>query len=312
MSLDVSLAICTLQRADSLARALASVEATTRGAAGFEVLVVDNGSTDATGDVVSGFAARMPLRYLVEPHVGLSRARNLALAEARGELLVFFDDDVEPEPGWLEAYRGAARAFPAVAYFGGAIVPEFEVEAPAWIARSLSRLGCAFGVAPDAVPARSVDFPAMPFGANFAIRIAACRGLTFDVELGRRGKGRLSFEETEFLWRLHARGGAGRWLPEAVVRHHVPRQRLSLVHVWRFFVGFGRSYRVMGRLDEFPRVRGLPAPLRRPALVAKSAWLSARAAFDWARGSERWTERLCTAGISLGLGIGRGRRKVIK
>lgn len=274
--------------------------------------MVDNGSTDGTRATVASFAESLPVRYLSEPQIGLSHARNLALAEARGALLVFVDDDVVPKAGWLAAYRAAARLFPAVAYFGGAIEPEFEGVVPLWISRHLDRLGCAFGVLPSAELAREVQFPQMPFGANFAIRPALCRGLAFDVELGRKGKGRLSFEETEFLWRLHARGARGRWLPDAVVRHHVPKQRLTLRHVGGFFVGFGASYRVMDRFDEFPRIRSLPRCLRRPALLAKAAGLAARAGFDWARGSELWLGRFCTAAISFGLGVARGRRTMIK
>ena len=101
-----SVAICTQNRADSLARTLESLCAMRCvPASEYEVVVVDNGSTDHTAKVCNEFAARLPIRYFFEEQRGLSVARNRAIREARGRYICWTDDDVTVGPGWLHAYQ---------------------------------------------------------------------------------------------------------------------------------------------------------------------------------------------------------------
>src|SRR5690348_11487870 len=102
-------------------------------AGGWEVLVVDNGSTDGTGALVAGYRDRLPLTLLAEARSGKNRALNRALPQVAGDLVVLTDDDVIPEPGWLAALRDAADAQPGFDVFGGLILPCWDVEPPAWI-----------------------------------------------------------------------------------------------------------------------------------------------------------------------------------
>ncbi|NNM01828.1 MAG: glycosyltransferase family 2 protein, partial [Gammaproteobacteria bacterium] len=103
--MDISISLCTHNNASSLDRTLASLRALEVPAGiEWEVVLVDNGSTDPTPVVANGWADRLPVVYLFEARLGLSVARNRSLAAARGDLVIFIDDDVEAVPGWLAAY----------------------------------------------------------------------------------------------------------------------------------------------------------------------------------------------------------------
>ena len=116
----VTVAICTLNRAESLRRTLDSLVAM-HLLTGFswEVLVVNNNCTDHTDDVIKDFTDRLPVRRLFEPQQGQSRARNCAIDAAKGDYIVWTDDDVVVDPGWLIAYVDAFRRWPNAAVFGG-------------------------------------------------------------------------------------------------------------------------------------------------------------------------------------------------
>src|SRR6516164_1901797 len=125
--LSYSVAICTRNRAELLAECLSAVliDAGAIAALG-ELIVVDNGSTDETPEVVERLRVAHPdarLRRLVEPRPNLSLARNLALDEARGAIIAFLDDDAIVHPGWLASCLDAFAACPDAAAVGGEILP---------------------------------------------------------------------------------------------------------------------------------------------------------------------------------------------
>src|SRR4051794_1841821 len=118
VAMRLTVAICTWNRADLLAKTLGNLCTLDRlPGADWELVLVDNGSTDSTRQVADRFAGRLPLRYVVEPLRGLSNARNRAIREARSDLVVWTDDDVLVGPGWLRAYAGAERQHPDSAFF---------------------------------------------------------------------------------------------------------------------------------------------------------------------------------------------------
>ena len=127
-----TVAVCTRDRPDDLARALAAV---TRAAGTAPVLVVDNRpSTDATRQLVTG---RYPhVRYVREDRPGLNAARNRALAEADTDIVAFTDDDAAPEAGWLEALRRGFSHRLIVGVTGITLPSELETPAQEWFERS--------------------------------------------------------------------------------------------------------------------------------------------------------------------------------
>lgn len=145
-----TVAICTWNRAALLADTLASIERM-RVPAGtaWELLVVDNASTDDTPAVLARFRDRLPLRSVVETQQGCSHARNRAMDEATGALLVWTDDDVQVEPGWFAAYLDAAARHPDAAFFGGPVDPLFAAPPPPWFEANLDVFAAALALRGD-------------------------------------------------------------------------------------------------------------------------------------------------------------------
>lgn len=131
---DVSIIIPTRNRAAYLADTLSSLEAVSASIPA-EIIVVDNGSTDMTREVVSRFSrtSSLPVRYAYEPTPGLHVGRNLGAQLAQGEILAYLDDDVFVDPGWLEGIQDACVKYPDWALLGGPCVPHWEAAPPDWI-----------------------------------------------------------------------------------------------------------------------------------------------------------------------------------
>lgn len=286
--LAVTVVICTWNRSKLLSRTLAEFEQLRLPESfRWELLVIDNGSTDDTEAVVRRFDPRLPIRRVVEHEQGLSHARNRALREANGELLLWTDDDVLVGEDWISSYLSAAEQFPRAPFFGGTVDPWFESTAPRWIADNLDQLRGVYAIRRLGDGLRLLQASELPFGANMAMRAAAVEGMRFDPSLGRTGAAMLSGEETEFLRRLRERSGEpGVWVGSARVRHFIPSQRLSLSYLSRYFRGLGLA---AGQRAE-PEGRtflGIPLWVWREHLEQTAVMLA-----RWAIKDDRWVQAL--------------------
>jgi len=252
----ISVCICTRNRAASLKRTLASLAQQTF-AGPWELVVVDNGSSDATREIAEGFTAA-PMRYLLEPQPGLSRARNRALAAAEGELLVFTDDDVEVDAGWLAAFASAAERFLEAGFFGGRILPRWPGTPPRWMHDPrldlIAGLLVYYDLGEEVRPLRAAD--PLPFGASFALRrsLAAVAG-TFRTDLGVTGTAPGRGEETDFLRRACQLGISGAYVGDALCHHAVDTKRFRLRHLFRYGFHKGlelRRTRAAGEVEGSP------------------------------------------------------------
>lgn len=310
----VSVAICTYNRANVLAETLASfADRHGRCRAQFELVVVDNNSTDATAAVVAAFARahpRMPLICVHERRQGLSHARNRAAAEASGEIIVYCDDDVFFDSNVVDVYADAFGADPSLVAAAGRIDPHFEVSRPAWLADNM--LG-PYSITNYGDVQRPLGRRELPVGANMAIRrqsVLACGG--FSPRLGRDGKSLLSGEENLLFAQLRREGGVLVYLPAARVRHRIPAQRLTqqwLVERW-FWAGisdavveseaatFSRTSALWGAWEDLRKVVRLLRPrsldpiawywqLRRPGIS-----IAPDVAYRWGRARGRVTQAL--------------------
>lgn len=219
----VTIAVCTRNRAAILPRSVeaAAVEARTTGG---EVLVVDNASTDDTAAVARRLAGEH-VRVAFEAEVGLSAARNRALAEARAEIVAFLDDDATPRPGWLAALL-APFAAPGVAAVGGRIALAFATPPPAWLVPELHGALSAYdlGSAPRRVRYGEATYP---FGGNVAVRAADVRAVGgYSVRFGLRGTAQLQHEDIDLCYRLDAAGREVRYAPDATIDHWIAADRL--------------------------------------------------------------------------------------
>jgi glycosyltransferase involved in cell wall biosynthesis len=217
----------------------------------WEVLVIDNNSTDGTRDVVEGFARRNPalVRYLVETRQGKSRALNLGVRAARGDILVFTDDDVIVESSWLGNLTVPLRHGPWSAV-GGRVLPAWSCPPPAWVPSDETH-----GLAPLAHFDRGVEpgrLQESPVGCNMAItRSMFARYGGFRTDLGpcATANGALwsadvpprTSEDSDFCQRLMDGGESLYYEPAAVVHHPVPAHRLTKTYFLTWWLEKGRG-----------------------------------------------------------------------
>jgi glycosyltransferase involved in cell wall biosynthesis len=235
--------ICTRDRRALLERCLGALAAMVVPAGvPWEVLVVDNGSSDGTRELAESFTGSLPIRVVDEGRPGVSSARNRGVTEARGSYLLWLDDDALVAPGWLSAYCEAIARFPGDAIFGGPIELEFTSPLPDWFARVLPRVSPIFGARDlgDSHVTLAARESGIPFGANFATRVQEQRHYIFDPDLGRhpRHPGRGS-EETEVMMAMLGDGHSGHWVPGARVRHLKGTDRINLAFMSDHIADYG-------------------------------------------------------------------------
>jgi glycosyltransferase involved in cell wall biosynthesis len=278
--MDASVMICTRNRATSLARTLASIEAADRPA-GFtwELVVVDNGSTDHTAAVLADFSSRLPLAPTTEPNPGLSNARNHGVSAARGRYLIWTDDDVVVEPGWLSAYAAGFERWPEAAAFGGKVLPVLEAPVSPWFAACQDQFADLlarrdFGEAP--LPLSSAE-NRLPFGANYSVRAAEQRQFPYDPALGvAPGRNRLG-EETQVLQAILAKGHTGYYVPDAVVRHMIQPSRQTMAYVRSYYRAHGHEPGLTDQRVYVRRIGGFPLWLWRQLATEAVAYAWHRA-----------------------------------
>ncbi len=199
-----------------------------------------------TQNVVASFRDRLPIEILVERRQGLAHARNAAVAAIDCDYFIWTDDDVTVSCNWIRDYEAAFERHPEAAFFGGPILPQFEGEAPAWLATCLPAVYTAFAGRDLSKNVTRFDRNSkeLPFGANMAIRAREQRQFSYDVRLGRQpGRQILSGEESDCLERICSAGGIGFWLPSARVDHRIDRKRQSIAYLRRYYAGvsFGKT-----------------------------------------------------------------------
>lgn len=257
-----TLALCTHNHADRLAKTLQSLKALHHPQSPFELLVVNNASTDDTAAMLEQTDWRpqgVPVRVVVENKLGLSNARNRAISEARGDYIIFFDDDETPDPDWLRQYEQAIRASQPDA-LGGRIEVLFEGgDRPRWLQDEL--LGFIGQLSHGHAPKELSD-PSTPiFGGNFGFRKAIFEQIgAFDADLGRRGGDNTGGEDTEIYRRMVHAGMKVRWVPEAVIYHRIesPKLRKSYFLDLHYRQGRMEGHRRRGAANRLPPLYLLP------------------------------------------------------
>jgi glycosyltransferase involved in cell wall biosynthesis len=239
----------------------------------YEVIVVDNNSTDGTREVVESFvgAGHTNLRYVFEPRQGVSYARNAGIQRARAPIVAFADDDVVVARDWIEVIKRGFDAHAGVACLGGKVLPEWKTDPPKWLTRE------------NWPPLALQDYGDEPFyvngenplclvSANLAFRreVFSRTGL-FAPELQRVKDGIGSMEDLELLIRYWRAGGQSLYLPELVVTTEVPAARTTKEYHRRWHQGHGRFYALM-RSADFERsskraLFGVPAHLYRQSAI---------------------------------------------
>ncbi len=223
----ISIIVSTYNRSDSLRGMLTSFFAQAGlESVDYELVVVDNNSTDDTRAVTDDFQRFGSIRYVFEPRQGLSCARNRGVAESRGDIVAFLDDDVIVDETWL-ANLWKCFVESEADVVGGRIYLIFEQEQPKWLgARFESWLG-----KQDMGPSRIVVQGAL-FGGNLAFRKPAfLEAGGFNENRGRKGRLLFAGEENEVINNIRIAGGSVYYDPDVVVGHIVGPERVR----WRYF-----------------------------------------------------------------------------
>ncbi len=194
----------------------------------FEVIVVDNASSDRTSDVVNARLPHPQLRYVYEPVTGLSVARNTGAEAAGGSILAYLDDDAIASPQWLRSLYAAYQTDDQLAVAGGRITLIWppDVEPPRWLSPGLAGN---LGLYDLGESTMLIHQPGLtPRGLNYSIRKEFLEDVGgFDLNLGRVGTTLLSNEELRMTELALTRGWHVAYIPEAHVEHNVAPERLA-------------------------------------------------------------------------------------
>lgn len=274
--MDASVIVCTYNRSASLAQTLQCLAAQqVRPGLTWEVIVVDNNSADDTRAIVEAAAALTPrIRYQFESKQGLSHARNYGIEASSGSVILFTDDDVCPEPDWVNTVLSEMDRLQCDAC-GGYIAPVWEKSPPAWLTerfhgflaiRMETRGPFPITAAADA-----------PFGANMAFRRSVFDKVgTFDTNRGRKGAELASGEDGELFERTLKAGFKVMWLPNAKVHHKVEAFRVEKSYFRRWRYQTSRNLAHARGMPGERRLLGIPLYLIPQTVRAAWNWLGAQ------------------------------------
>jgi glucosyl-dolichyl phosphate glucuronosyltransferase len=241
----LSVIVCTYNRARYLPDTLGTLADQTLDTSLYEIVLVDNNSTDETAEVVADFQVRQPhvnLQYVHESTQGLSVARNRGIDVARAGLLAFLDDDIYADHRYVQTVLDFFDRTEDAVAAGGRIIVHFDAPRPDWMSPFLMPL---LGEHHPATRVQPYPRRLYPFGGKLCVRrsVLDCTG-GFYPSLGRSGSHLLGSEEKEFFHRLRRCPGRLYYIPDAIILHRVDEARLSIPFVRRQAIGIGLSERI--------------------------------------------------------------------
>lgn len=249
----LSVVICTRNRAELLSRALTSVVEQEFPRTDYEILIVDNGSSDRTREVANQFQTRAVVRYLREERLGLCVARNTGWRAASGRYVAFFDDDAIASPRWLATAKDGFALTPSlVGAIGGPVRAIWEKSRPAWLADEIL---CSLTVIDWGPSDKLINDIAREWlvGANIVVPKALLAEVGgFHPWLDRVGDNLLSSGDIFLQKELMRRGYHCLYRPAMVIGHLVPASRLNQKWFFRRYYWQGISDAVMYLIEETP------------------------------------------------------------
>jgi len=247
--MDVSVILPTYNRCDLLPKALEKL-LSQNATAEYEVIVVNNNSTDQTQEIIEFFVQRdNRCRYVFEKKQGLSHARNAGVAVARAETVVFTDDDVEVRHDWIQQIHEAVLRYPDADYLGGRVSPLGSDSLPAWAHLNLAPFGLQeLGDEPFRV---SKDRPRCLIGACLICRRRAFdKAGLFNPETQRVKDGVGSTEDADWESKVWEYGGHGMYVPQIVCFTPLSESRLQKAYHRKWHAGHGK-FNAKARRDEW-------------------------------------------------------------
>jgi glycosyltransferase involved in cell wall biosynthesis len=298
--LGITIAICTWNRSKSLRATLFSLQQLIiPPGIDWELLIVNNNCTDDTDQVIEPFADGLRIRLLHETRQGHSNARNCAVGAAKGDYILWTDDDVIVDPQWLAAYVNAIRTWPNATLFGGPIKLKLEGNPPSWLLELLCNewLASAYSHRDlSNAPIRlNLKKWIVPYGANLCVRLREQQNFRYNPDLGRCRNGQIRGEEIAVVRAMLESGAEGWWVPDAIVHHVIAEDLQTQAYLRKYFMGLGRTYVLM---DPKPKLASFLRALR--LLLSAMKW---ELRFQVSRHREQptiWFEDLKTASVCWG------------
>ena len=242
----LSIIICTYNRDKNIYNVLESLAQNDYPADCYEIVLVNNNSTDETPLECSRFQTAFPqvnFRYFIETSQGLSYARNRGIEESMGDILVYVDDDALVNREYLSAYADFFEKHSEIDAAGGPIIPKYEVEKPRWMSHFTEQLVTG---AKD-LGSNMREFPKndYPGGGNAGYRKSVFDKIgLFNVELGRKGDSLIGAEEKDIFDKMVNLGMRFYYLPKAILYHIIPAKKLSMEYFDRLTYSIGKSERM--------------------------------------------------------------------
>jgi glycosyltransferase involved in cell wall biosynthesis len=267
----ISVVLSTYNRADVLAGALECFARQQAPSVEFEVIIVDNNSSDRTREIAEAFAARDPrFRCLFESRQGLSYARNAGIRAARADAVAFTDDDVQVAPDWIAQIHRALLEYPEADYLGGRVLPVWPSAMPDWSHAKMSPF--ALQDLGDRPLRLSSEDPRCLIGACLVVRSRAlAKAGLFSTETQRVEDGVGSTEDADWEMQVWSYGGHGVYAPDIVVYSPLSPERLTKAYHRRWHIGHGKFHARSRRLE--PENSRLCLDV--PAFVYRQALLNA-------------------------------------
>ena len=274
--MDVSVIIPTYNRVETLLHALVSLQE--QSLPEFEILVVDNAASLEIKRLVATIkpSVKVSLKYVPEPKLGIHNARHAGARAAKGELLVFTDDDATFDPGWLQAYAEAFSKHPEMSAAGGPVRPRWDASPPKWL---LEFIGSKKIFTMLSLMEPYKEFRLDPKGFFFGVNMAIRRDILFEVggfNPESFGDVWLGDGETGLNHKLCRLAMSIGYVPDAIVYHHIPPERMTVEYFRRRMANEGASD--MYALLHQGTLHWLPCFLHATSIVVKNAifWLAAR------------------------------------
>jgi glycosyltransferase involved in cell wall biosynthesis len=245
----LSLIICTYNRDKYIYNVLKSITENDFSYKSYEIVLVNNNCTDNTETECRRFQADFPdvnFRYFVETKQGLSYARNRGIAEARGDILVYVDDDATVNKVYLRTISDFFAIHSSVYAVGGPIIPVYETQEPRWI--SLYTKILITGYKNEGKKIKELKFGKFPGGGNAAYRKVVFDKIgLFNPELGRKGVSLIGAEEKDIFDKMRKLEMPFFYLPNMILYHIIPEQKLSKDYFIRLTYSIGQSERIRTR-----------------------------------------------------------------
>ena len=239
----LSIIICSYNRASYISDALTSLYCQSAGLKAFEVIIVDNNSTDNTKEVYAIWRqtnTNGQFTFISETQQGASFARNTGAAIAKGEWVCFMDDDAVATPNYVENILKHIQNKPDAVGFGGRIIPKYIPSEPKWMSYYVSSLVGNFDYAPIACAFENGKYP---LESNMIVKKSVYDQIGgFNVNLpGVVGTLRIGGEGKELFYKILALGHIIYYDPAICVHHVVEVKKLTSEYMYRVASGIGRG-----------------------------------------------------------------------